>query len=101
MPLLAEEFLHTEEEEKQLIRKFEEQENSLFLVAVKDGRIIGNIDVSGSQRTMMKHTAVIGMGILKEWRGCGLGTAMMAQVVTWAVQNPVLEQLWLEVYAEK
>lgn len=100
VPLLAEEFVYTEEEETQLIRKFTEQENSLLLVAEKDGKIIGNIDVTGNQRTMMKHTAMIGMGILKEWRGTGLGTIMMQQVVQWARHNPVLELLWLEVYAE-
>lgn len=100
IPLLPHEFRYTVEEEQQLIRKFIEQENSLFLVAVHAGEIIGNIDVTGNQRAMMKHTAMIGMGMLKAWRRSGLGTLFMEQVLQWAQCNPVLEQLWLEVYAE-
>ena len=100
IPLLPHEFIYTVEEEQQLIRKFTEQENSLFLVAVQAGKIIGNIDVTGNPRSIMKHTAMIGMGMLKVWRGSGLGTLFMEQVLQWAQHNPVLEQLWLEVYAE-
>lgn len=100
IPMLPEEFVYTPEEEKQLIQRFAVQENSLLLVAEHDGEIIGNIDLTGSQRSRMRHTAMIGMGMLEVWRGQGLGTVLMEQVMLWAKHNPFLEQVWLEVYAE-
>jgi RimJ/RimL family protein N-acetyltransferase len=48
----------------------------------------------------MRHTGVIGMGIVSAWRNTGLGTALMTAVIDWARQHPVLELLWLQVYAD-
>lgn len=46
----------------------------------------------------MEHTAVIGMGILKEWRNKGLGTALLKLAIEWSKENSILELLWLQVY---
>ncbi|PSK93434.1 GNAT family N-acetyltransferase [Taibaiella chishuiensis] len=100
IPMLPEEFAHSIEEQQALIRRFAAQENSLALVARHEGQIVGNIELTGSPRLMMRHTAMVGMGMLRAWRGCGLGTLLLREVINWAVGNPVLEKLWLEVYAE-
>lgn len=65
-----------------------------------DNQIIGNIDLTGSKRKIMKHTAVIGMGLLKEWRNIGVGTLIHQLVVEWAKQNKILGLIWLQVYTE-
>ncbi len=100
IPQSPEEFDITVEQEENWIRSFLEKENSLLIVAESAGRIIGNIDISGHQRNMMQHTAVIGMGILSEWRNSGLGTQLMQHGIQWAKENPLLELLWLQVYTE-
>ncbi len=100
IPMLPEEFAYTPEEEQAQIRRFATQDNSLLLVAEHGGQLVGNIDLTGSPRMMMRHTGMIGMGMLGAWRGCGLGTVLLQEVIRWAIANPVLEQLWLEVYAE-
>lgn len=48
----------------------------------------------------MEHTALIGMGITKEYRNIGLGTALLSECVDWAKQNPILELIWLQVYTD-
>jgi len=88
------------EQEKQWIRSFLEKENSLLLIARQGGKILGNIDITGGKVEITKHTAVIGMGILKEWRNTGLGTALLNKGIEWAKQNPILELLWLQVFAD-
>jgi len=88
------------EQEKQWIRSFLEKENSLLLIARHGSKILGNIDLTGGKVEITKHTAVIGMGILKEWRNTGLGTALLNKGIDWARQNPLLEILWLQVFAE-
>lgn len=100
IPKSSEEFNLTIEQEQQWIQSLNESPNSLLLVAVYDGNIIGNIDITGSGRKMMAHTAVIGMGMLQEWRNCGLGSALMEAGITWAKSNAILEILWLQVYLQ-
>jgi ribosomal protein S18 acetylase RimI-like enzyme len=100
IPRNPDEYKLTFGEQKALIRSFLEEENSLLLVAVKGEQILGNIDLTGNLRETMRHTAVIGMGILKEWRNSGLGTELMKLSINWAKTNPILELLCLQVYAE-
>ena len=100
IPKSSDEFKLSVEEEESWISSFAEKKNSLLLVALHEDHIVGNIDITGSVRNAMKHTGVIGMGMLYEWRNLGLGTALMQQAINWAQHNDLLEMLWLEVYTE-
>lgn len=98
IPKLEQEIIITVEQEREWINSFLIHNNSLLLVAEYDNQVIGNIDLTGNRRKVMEHTAVIGMGMLKEWRNSGLGTALLDTAIEWARQNPVLELIWLQVY---
>ena len=37
---------------------------------------------------------------LAEYRNGGLGTALMGAIIKWARANPILELIWLQVYAQ-
>ncbi|RZK01480.1 MAG: GNAT family N-acetyltransferase, partial [Flavobacterium sp.] len=100
IPKLEQEIELTIEQEKEWINNFLTNENSLLLIAEFDNEIIGNIDLTGNRRRVMEHTAVIGMGMLKEWRNAGLGTALLKLAIEWAKENPILELLWLQVYTD-
>ena len=100
IPKESDEFNLTIEQEMIWIRSLNESPNSLLLVAEHEGTIIGNIDLTGSGRRMMMHTAVIGMGMLKEWRNTGVGTALMNTAISWARNNSPLELVWLQVYLQ-
>lgn len=100
VPLSEGEFNPTMEEEEAILKNYVERSNSLFLVAEFEGKIVGNINVDGNQRKIMRHTAVFGMGMHKSWQGCGLGTALLQNAIDWGRNNPELELLYLQVYAE-
>lgn len=100
IPQLEQEINLNFKEKEELINAFLEKENSLLLIAEYENKIIGNIDLTGSVRKVMEHTAVIGMGMNKEWRNTGLGTALLAAIIEWAKANPILEIIWLQVYTE-
>lgn len=100
IPKLEQEIKLTIEQEKEWINYFLTNENSLLLIAEFDNEIIGNIDLTSNRRKIMEHTAVIGMGMLKEWRNTGLGTALLKLAIEWAKENPILELLWLQVYTD-
>ena len=88
----------TVEQEVDWINSYLKNDNSILLVAEYENQLLGNIDVTGSQRERMKHTGMIGMGMLEEWRNSGLGMHLMENAVAWATQNSILELLWLQVY---
>ena len=100
IPKLSQEVKLTIDQEKDWITSFLLNKNSLLLIAEHENQIVGNIDLTGNQRKLMEHTALIGMGMLKEWRNTGLGTALLYNVIEWAKQNEILEVIWLQVYTE-
>jgi RimJ/RimL family protein N-acetyltransferase len=100
IPKLTHEIKLTINQEKDWINSFLVNKNSLLLIAEYNNEIIGNIDLTGNQRKLMEHTAVIGMGMLKDWRDTRLGTALLSNVIEWAKQNEILEVIWLQVYTE-
>ncbi|WP_177764765.1 GNAT family N-acetyltransferase [Flavobacterium sp. I3-2] len=100
IPKFKQEIKLTIEQERNWIQSFLNATNSILLIAELDGEIIGNIDLTGSQRKMMEHTAVIGMGMLNEWQNLGLGTALLNEIINWAKLNSILELIWLQVYTE-
>lgn len=84
--------------EKQLIKRLEDEKNSVLFVAESQGKLIGNIDLNGNQRLKLFHTGVVGMGLHKEWREKGVGSALLDTVINWSKSNPFITVLWLEVY---
>ncbi len=100
VPKLEEELTMTNQQAREWITRFAAQENSLLLIAEHNGKIVANIDLTGSSRKIMAHTAMIGMGMIEDWRNTGLGTALLRAVVLWAQQSPILELLWLQVYTK-
>ena len=94
-----EEFNPTVQDEKKWIETLNNTDNCVLLIAVHDRKIIGNIDLKGETRKKTKHNAVLGIGILNEWRNLGLGTILMECAIEWARQHRTLETLWLHVFA--
>ncbi len=37
--------------------------------------------------------------MVKEWRGRGVGTALLKSLLEWATAHPLIEKVWLEVFA--
>ena len=100
IPKIADEIKITIQQEEDWLESFILKENSILIVATFNDNIIGNLDITGNSRIIMQHTAVIGMGMLSEWRNSGLGTALLQYSIHWAKANPLLELLWLQVYTE-
>ena len=99
IPFSSDEYNPTKEAEEAWIYSFTKRDNCLLLVATYENRIIGNIDLTGSQRSMLQHTAVVGIGVLKKWTNQGLGSVLFDLIIGWAKRNPMLEQLLLNTFA--
>lgn len=49
------------------------------LVALHDGQVVGWCDVTPPGREVMAHVGVLGMGLIPEWRGKGLGERLIRE----------------------
>ena len=64
------------------------------LVAVADGRVVGMLHVDVGRHGFGE----LGMLVDRDWRGCGVGSALLQATVEWA-RGQGLHKLFLEVFA--
>jgi RimJ/RimL family protein N-acetyltransferase len=93
IPMVDGEFTKTEAEEREWIRGMRENPSELLLVAIHEGRIVGNIDFHIGKRKRTCHAGEFGMGILPAWRSRGLGTVLLEELLRWAEANPGVEKV--------
>ncbi|AAK80520.1 RimJ/RimL family protein N-acetyltransferase [Clostridium acetobutylicum] len=87
-----EEFNFTVEDEQEYIKNTE-----LFIVVEVDGKIVGSATLKRSSLSMLRHTALFGITILKEYSGKGIGSLIIKRVFEWAEENAI-EKIDLEVF---
>ena len=69
------------------------------LMAVHGKRVVGHLHVAREDNPVTRHVASLGMAVAKEWRGRGVGSALMAEAIRWAREAGV-EKLALSVYPD-
>jgi ribosomal protein S18 acetylase RimI-like enzyme len=82
------------------VRAFLEEKPShglIQFVALVGGRIVGWCDVAPKPIEGFRHSAVLGMGVLPEYRRRGLGCLLLERVLQ-AARERVLTRIELEVY---
>lgn len=87
------------EGEKSYIEKYNNSDDKIFILAFVDDKYAGNCSFdckSGSRRT--KHRAGIGIALLQEFTGFGLGKLMLTRLLE-LIKDSGCEQAELNVYA--
>lgn len=74
-----------------------ESSNNVLLVAFVDGSIVGTASVKASAKQRMEHIGEIGISLLKEFWGFGLGSLLMEEILLWAKASKVIRRLELTV----
>lgn len=74
----------TLEDEVIFIRSRADQPNSTLLLARIGGELVGVLSVSGESRPEESHAGTFGLSVDKDWRGCGIGGALIDALVEWA-----------------
>jgi L-phenylalanine/L-methionine N-acetyltransferase len=67
------------------------------LVAVSGGRVVGHLTAAREEGMATRHVATLGMAVASDWRGRGVGSALMAEAIRWGRAVGV-EKLALSVY---
>jgi RimJ/RimL family protein N-acetyltransferase len=92
------EFTHNVEEEAARLSEFAASENSVFLVAEFDGKIIGALNCRGSNRKAIRHTVILGMSVDWDWRNQGIGSQLMVCAIEWAKNTGIVKRIELAVF---
>ena len=90
----------TVEQQQQRIDNFTSDPAKLLLITEHDGRILSMANVEASPHLRRRHIGTIGISIRPDWRGLGLGTAIMQTIIDWAASYRYLEKLTLGVWSK-
>ena len=93
------EFPSTEEQERQWIQEHLDHPGKLALVAEVAGAIVGSLSFENGPFHRTSHCGVFGVSVRKDWRGKGIGTAMLKTLLEWAEASPLIEKVGLSVFS--
>jgi RimJ/RimL family protein N-acetyltransferase len=91
------EFYFNEDQEKQFINNINDRENCYYIVAIVDGKIVGSLSFMSSPRKRLMHRGDLGIAILKDYWGLGIGGCLMDYFFKWVFQNSITRKIDLEV----
>ncbi|WP_101843631.1 GNAT family N-acetyltransferase [Halobacillus sp. Marseille-P3879] len=72
-----------------LIERIRREINSVILVAEKENQLVGYVCAFGGSAKRNKHSAYIVIGILKGFRGQGLGSKLFNELEHWAKHHNI------------
>jgi len=78
-----------------------EAKNSNLIVAEEGSKLVGVVGCKGVKHKRAAHVAtLVGVGVLPEYRGKGIGRAMLEKMIDWVKKETKIERLQLTVYAD-
>jgi RimJ/RimL family protein N-acetyltransferase len=86
------------EGEKAYIQAALEDDAAFQIAAIHAGRFIGTLGFHGGRNFRNRHTAELGMMVASDWRGRGVGAALIQCALDWARTHPLIEKVCLSVY---
>ncbi|BAK94465.1 GNAT family N-acetyltransferase [Tetragenococcus halophilus] len=74
-----------------------ESDKQLLLVAEVDGQIVGTASVRTSEEKRISHIGEVGISILQDYWGIGLGSVLLEELIDWSQQIGQIRRLELTV----
>lgn len=88
------------EDEEKYIESLQNSTSSVMFLAKCDGRIIGDASFSSSERERIKHRGEIGISVIKDYWGKGVGSKLMESVIDFAKNTAKCEIIHLQVRSD-
>lgn len=91
------EFEMTENEERDLLRKYQGSDRDLYLIAVMDGDVVGALHFRAGRRPRTRHAGEFGMSVRRDCWGCGIGGGLLDVLLSWAAGGGLIGRVNLKV----
>lgn len=88
------------EDEEKYIESFENSTSSVMFTAKINGVIVGDAHFSSSTRERIKHRGEIGISVLKDYWGQGIGSRLMDNLIDFAKNTAGCEIIALQVRSD-
>ncbi len=85
------------EQERVFLQQIAEAPASLYLHAEIEGEIVGTLTFSAEKRPRVQHGGEFGMSVLQKYQNLGIGSQMLASLITWAKQTHIIRKINLRV----
>jgi RimJ/RimL family protein N-acetyltransferase len=79
----------SKEKQFKMIEAFTEKDNSTIFVAEEENKLVGYLIVNGGSSKRTLHSAYLVVGILKSYRGKGVGTKLFQELEAWALAHQI------------
>ncbi|WP_026476510.1 GNAT family N-acetyltransferase [Alkaliphilus transvaalensis] len=93
------EFPLTVEEEKAFLEKIDENANMLLVLGIIDDEIVSVANINSPNRKRIAHNSEIGISVKKAYWGKGIGSLMMEELIRFAKEHPLINNISLGVKA--
>ena len=90
----------TEAEEADFLARCHAADNHIYLVALVEDVIVGNLNFSGGRRPRVRHSGELGMSVFKAYWGQGVGSLLLDTLLEWAEHSGVVTKINLRVRAD-
>ncbi|MFD4815797.1 GNAT family N-acetyltransferase [Peribacillus butanolivorans] len=94
------EFKVSYDQEKQFLKHLVDDNGKLAIIAEYQEEIIGFLDFHNGHKKRILHQGAFGMSVANEYRNQGVGKALLTVLLDWAKDNPLIEKVCLEVFAD-
>ncbi|MDI6619872.1 MAG: GNAT family N-acetyltransferase [Clostridiales bacterium] len=91
------EFGHNIDQEKQMIKEYNESLNRIILLALVHGEISGVLTFWGNCRKRLEHWGEMGISVLRKYWNIGVGTTLINYFFEWAECNHIIKKVDLMV----
>jgi RimJ/RimL family protein N-acetyltransferase len=93
----AGEFELTEEQEKEVLKRFNDADNELYIIGLIDDDIVSALSFSAGRRARVRHAGEFGMTVRKEYWGLGIGALMLDTLIDWGPTTGIISKINLKV----
>lgn len=87
----------TIEQEEKFIKDILEEKCSVMILAEYSHKIIGSCGINGNTLIRKRHSASIGIAVLREYWGIGAGKKLMEAAISWCIREGIKR---LELYVD-
>ena len=92
--------IQTVAEEREFIRKQNENPLGVVIIAEEGRRIVGGCVFRTGDRRRIAHHGTFGIGVNSTHRGLGIGRVLLTSLLGWATEHPTICKVCLGCFAE-
>ena len=90
----------SEPEEREYLSRVAASDNSLAILALDAGVIVGSLTFDGGRRQRLRHQGEFGISVSQAYTGQGLGKALLEYLIEWAERGGVVRKINLKVRSD-